>query len=368
MEILLLFAALLLAYSNGANDNFKGFATVWGSGSINYERASLWATVTTIAGAIAALYLAQGLVSSFSGRGLVPNALAGSTSFIFCVALAAGLTVLLATVLGFPISTTHAIIGGLVGAGLAAPGHDVNFDKLGQTFVLPLLVSPLLSAGAALALFAVVRRWLVPGKPANPLCVCEVPMERLEIAAVSGQIAASAAVGSRLMLGTEAACAPVRSATLARLSLAGVIDKLHYFSAASICFARGLNDTPKLAALLLAARYTGTATTFWIIALAMAAGGLLSARKVAVTMSKKIVVLSPAQGFAANLVTALLVIFASKLGLPVSTTHVSVGAISGAGFLTGTTDRPALLKIVLSWLITLPLAASIGGLAMHLTA
>ena len=117
MLLMLCLAALLLAYSNGANDNFKGFATIWGSGEADYDTALRLATIATVVGAIAALYIANGLVANFSGRGLVPNELAGTPRFIFAVALGAGVTVLLATRLGFPISTTHAIIGGLVGGG-----------------------------------------------------------------------------------------------------------------------------------------------------------------------------------------------------------------------------------------------------------
>ncbi len=117
MVVVLCLAALLLAYSNGANDNFKGFATIWGSGEADYSTALWFATVATVLGALAAVYIANGLVASFSGRGLVRDELAGSPQFIFAVAVGAGLTVILATRLGFPISTTHAIIGGLVGGG-----------------------------------------------------------------------------------------------------------------------------------------------------------------------------------------------------------------------------------------------------------
>ncbi len=76
--LILCFAAMLLAYSNGANDNFKGFATIWGSGEADYNSALRLATITTVIGAIAALYIANGLVANFSGRGLVPNQLAST--------------------------------------------------------------------------------------------------------------------------------------------------------------------------------------------------------------------------------------------------------------------------------------------------
>ena len=108
MAIFILIAGLFLSYTNGANDNFKGVATLFGSGTSNYNRALYWATLTTFLGSVAAVLLSKGLVASFSGKGLVPNALAQSPDFIFSVALGAALTVFLATLTGFPISTTHA--------------------------------------------------------------------------------------------------------------------------------------------------------------------------------------------------------------------------------------------------------------------
>ena len=139
------------------------------------------------------------------------------------------------------------------------------------------------------------------------------------------------------------------------------IRGLHFLSAATICFARAVNDTPKLAALLLAAKATGVEVSFWIVAAAMAVGGLLNGRRVAETMSKKIVPLAHEQGLVANLVTSGLLLSASSFGLPVSTTHVSVGSISGTGFVTGNLDQGELGKIVLSWVITLPLAALLAA-------
>lgn len=368
MEILLFLAAILLCYSNGANDNFKGFATVWGSGAADFESAKLFATIATVAGAITALYIAHDLVASFSGRGLVPNELAGTTSFVFSVTLGAGLTVMLATLLGFPISTTHAIIGGLVGAGLAAGlgsgsvTSSVNFTKLGQTFLLPLLLSPLISALSALSLFFVFRKLFIRSASADAgVCVCEPPVNPNGVgsAAMMNAIALP-------MIDSTVACAETGAMPIVTITKRSLLDKLHYASAASICFARGVNDTPKLVALLLAAKTVGLTASFWTVALAMAIGGWLNARKVATTMSKKIVPLSEAQGFTANIVTAALVIFASKLGLPVSTTHVSVGSISGVGFATGNIETRELTKIVLSWVITLPCAATIAAVAMLL--
>ena len=72
---LLFLATLFLAYSNGANDNFKGVATLFGSGTTNYKRAIAWATLTTLAGSVCSIFLADALVKNFSGKGLVPDAL-----------------------------------------------------------------------------------------------------------------------------------------------------------------------------------------------------------------------------------------------------------------------------------------------------
>ena len=188
------------------------------------------------------------------------------------------------------------------------------------------------------------------------ICVCE---EQPAHSAGAGTVAAPAT--AELRVGTTEACKKAGASELASVSALSGIRGLHFLSACTICFARAVNDTPKLAALLLAAKVTGVEVSFWIIAAAMAIGGLLNGRRVAETMSKKIVPLAHEQGLVANLVTSGLVLSASSFGLPVSTTHVSVGSISGTGFVTGKLDRGELGKIVLSWVITLPLAASFAA-------
>jgi PiT family inorganic phosphate transporter len=89
----------------------------------------------------------------------------------------------------------------------------------------------------------------------------------------------------------------------------------------------------------------------------MLLGGVFNARRVAETMSHKIVAITPVQGLSANLTTALLVIFASEFGMPVSTTHVSVGALFGIGLTGGKANTEVIASIALSWLLTLPCAA-----------
>jgi PiT family inorganic phosphate transporter len=126
-------------------------------------------------------------------------------------------------------------------------------------------------------------------------------------------------------------------------------------------FARGLNDTPKIAGLLLAASAFNICWGIAAIAMAMALGGWLNARRVAETMSHKITGMNPGQGFAANLSTAALVATASLHGLPVSTTHVSVGSLLGMGIVTGQTQWKPVLGILASWVINLPCAALLSA-------
>ena len=142
------------------------------------------------------------------------------------------------------------------------------------------------------------------------------------------------------------------------------LDGLHFLSAGAACFARALNDTPKIVAILLGAKVLGAHVSLGSVGLAMAIGGLIGARKVAETMSKKIVPLNAGQGFIANLTTAGLVIAASRFGLPVSTTHVATGSLVGIGAVTGTARWKMVLTIVLAWMTTLPVGAALGALGM----
>lgn len=145
------------------------------------------------------------------------------------------------------------------------------------------------------------------------------------------------------------------------LEAGAVLDGCHFLSTGAVGFARGLNDTPKIMALLVAESVLPLQGIVLLVAGAMALGGICNARKVAETMSLRITAMNPGQGFTANLVTAALVLTASVFGLPVSTTHVSVGALFGLGAATGTARRRTILTIVLAWVTTLPLAALLAA-------
>jgi inorganic phosphate transporter, PiT family len=363
-SILIFLAACFVAYSNGANDNFKGVATLFGSGTTNYRRAIRWATVTTLAGSICSMFLATSLVKSFSGKGLVPDRFVGAPEFTVAVALGAGMTVMLATLTGFPVSTTHGLTGALLGSGLMAVGAQVNIAVLGSSFFIPLLVSPVIAVMLGLTCYSVFHKVRVRvGKP-EELCVC---MGEMQVAAPALQgagaaLAITAPAPVSVSVDHTESCERVYGMNVFGVNLRKVLDGAHYISAGLVSFARGLNDTPKIVALLLAIKALSVSAGMELVACGMAVGGLLNARRVAETMSHKITPLNAGQGFTANFVTAVLVVFASRLGLPVSTTHVSVGAISGIGLVTGKVNKRVVSEIALSWLLTLPIAAVLGGM------
>jgi PiT family inorganic phosphate transporter len=363
---LLFLSVCFLAYANGANDNFKGVASLFGSGILNYRQAITWATLTTLAGSVAALFLAQSLLIKFSGKGLAPDALIHTLPFMIAVAGGAGMTVILATRFGFPVSTTHALLGAMAGSTLLATGGGISLAPLLNDFVMPLLLSPVLSLLLAGAVYWIwYRRSLRKPAGGDPMCVCIETADSQALAAADDvNIVLDSALVPSLSLDRQDACAERRAGVILGFDMQQLRDGLHFCSAGAVCFARGLNDTPKIAALLLLAPNVTEQGIILAVGLAMMAGGVLHARRVADTMSHKITAISHDQGLSANLVTAFLVIFASKLGMPVSTTHVSVGSLFGIGLVTGKANTGVIASIALSWLLTLPCAA-VSAMAIY---
>lgn len=306
LEFLFFAVVALLAFANGANDNFKGVATLWGGGDLTYRQSWLVANGATLLGALLAVYLGAEVAKTFSGKGVVTPDILASCTFAMAFAAGAAGTVLLATFLRYPISTTHSILGSLAGAGVALAMNDVNLAPLINKGAIPLLMSPLIAASATYILWK---------------------------------------VGSRFL--------PKSSPSLERLS-----KPLHIFSGSAVCFSRAVNDTPKIASIALIGGSSGMSTgmTYAAIGLVMTIGGLLFVRRIAEVMSQQITKMNAAEGLTGNLVTAFLVIIASKMGLAVSTTHVSVGALFGIGAENGKADKRKVIEIVLSWVLTLPIA------------
>lgn len=308
-------ATLFLAYAKGANDNFKGVATLFGSRTTSYQTAILWATLTTFAGALTSTFLTSKSVIKFSGQGILDDAIASRTEFHLAVVIATALTVLLATFLGLPVSTSHSLIGAVLGAALVAIGLKANFTVLGSSLIAPLFFSSILAIPLAAGTYSLVDY-----------------------------------INSRFHL------QPSQK----------IIDICHYISAGLINFARGFNHTYQLVTLVVIIDYFSIKGAMITIAMAMALGGLLNSQKVAETISIKITPMNSIQGLSANFVTSTLVIAASYFGLPVSTTHVAVGSIFGVGVMTNKVNKLVCWQIVLAWIFTLPIATIIGGITYRL--
>lgn len=368
LSFLLLCAVLFLAYANGANDTFKGVATLFGSRTADYRRALWWAMGTTFAGSCAAIFLSSGLVRAFSGTGLVPDVLTHDPRFLLAVGMGAALTVLLAAVTGRPISTTHALTGALVGTGLSAAGA-VNLGRLGQGFFAPLLFSPLVSLAMTGVLYPCLRSLRLRLGVEREMCLCLDGGAMEPIAVHPDGSAVLRSTGLRLSVGQLQACVQRYHGRVFGIDAQRMLDRLHVLSAGAVSFARGVNDAPKIVALLVAASTLNLprAEALILVGMAMAAGGLLSARRVALTMSKRITAMNHGQGCTANLVTAFLVLIASPWGLPVSTTHVACGSLFGLGAVTRQGHWGTVRSILLAWVVTLPVAATTAALLYRLS-
>jgi len=356
MEIVVLAFAALLAFANGANDNSKGVATLVGYGAAGPRTALAWAAVTTAMGAAVGAAIGGRLVKVFrasfigGGEGLSPE-------FFAAVLVGAFTWVLFATRSGLPVSTTHSILGGLVGAGLVEVGMtQIGWAALAQRSLLPLLTSPL----AAMALV------LLTGRPLarlvariEPTYVCAVQTTE----ALSPDGAAVASPRIALITGETRTCA-VHSPS-ATVSGRSAVRTLHWGTSGMVGLARGWNDTPKIAALAMIAMPPSASSVgaFALVAVAMALGGLVAGRRVLSTLADKITPLPLGESLASSGVSAVLVALASWLGLPVSTTHVTTGGIVGAGVARSArgVHWPVVRDVALSWVITLPAAAFIAA-------
>jgi len=334
MLVVIVFLVALLAFANGANDNGKGVATLVGFGAASVRQALAWALITTAAGAVLSFWFAGGLIKSFSA-GLFADGTPVGGPFFAAVLIGAIGWVAFATYTGMPVSTTHAITGGLVGAGLTAfSSSQIRWQELGTKVGVPLAVSPVLSTVLvyvlALPVAAIARRSRIPAEPVDP---------------ISGEPMKSGFFGTAL----------------------------HWATSGLVGFARGWNDAPKIAALTMGALTTSgvanaMAIAFAVVTFSMALGGILAGRRVLEMMATKLTPLPLAESLTASTTTAALVSAASWAGLPVSTTHVSTGAIIGAGL----ANDPKEVKwgkvrdIVVSWLVTLPVAAMIAAAAKWL--
>jgi inorganic phosphate transporter, PiT family len=360
MALVLVLLTLGLAFANGANDVSKGIATLVGSGATRYRAAVTWGSLWTVAGGLTAAFLSQGLVATFSGKGLLLKPPGGS-AFLLSVACGAVGWLLFANATGLPVSTTHALTGALCGAGITAAGlSGVAWSGVARKVALPLALSPVISLVLMLILAPIA---LPVFRRAHRFCVCVERREPLPAAAGTALASPLPALGL-------VAASDCPSETLARV---GLLDSLHWTSAGATSFFRGLNDTPKILALGLAA--TGgfglSAFGFYaLVAVAMGLGSVLGGFRVTETLARKVTRISHDDGLLANLTTSALVGAASLWAFPVSTTHVSSGAIIGIGAESKESrlQWKTVREILLAWVVTLPAAALVAALAFRLLA
>ncbi|MBI3296643.1 MAG: inorganic phosphate transporter [Elusimicrobia bacterium] len=307
-------AAAALAFANGANDISKSIATLVGSGESDYRKAVLVTSLAVAAGGVLASAWAVKMILLFTKGMLSPQV---QLNQAFALAILGGAVgwVLLAARFGMPVSTTHAIVGATVLTGVYAFGFDqVLWSSVGRKVALPLLLSPFVAFGGAWLSFRFLH-WL-----------CR-----------------------------EQYCLNCHWA--------------HWASALASGFARGLNDTPKIAGLgfffyaVLDPSVTVAPRWFFLVlAAANAVGGIVMGLKVTETLAHKVTKMDHLEGFAANLATTALVVGTALQGFPVSTTHVSSSAIIGIGLRGGKggLNLATVGQIALAWLVTIPTAGALG--------
>jgi PiT family inorganic phosphate transporter len=359
MALLPVLLAVAVAFSNGANDVSKGVATLVGGGLASERRALLWGTIWTVLGAATAASVSRELLEVFTGKGLLstlPTTLAWPTA----VALGAAAWLAIATRAGLPVSTTHALVGAIVGAGLVAGGVEgIRWPLLFRNVALPLLLSPVLSLvlmlGSLPPIGALCRR--LAG-----YCVC---LERVVLDPAPAGPAVAWPAPRALHVVLREPCPP---RVLTRMNL---LDPLHWLTAGLTCFVRGLNDAPKVVALGLgagAAAGLGAGPLAALVATAMGAGSALAGRRVTGTLARRITPMSGPEALTANAATAVLVGLAAASGMPVSTTHVSTGCVLGLGLHRRSVRWRLAGEILLAWVVTLPasgLLAALGFAALR---
>ena len=399
-ESLLTFLTLLtgfyMAWNIGANDVANAMGTSVGSKALTLRRAVLLAALLEFSGAL----FVGGHVSQTIQHGIVrPEVFAAEPMhFVYGMLgslLATGILLQIASWLALPVSTTHAIVGAVFGFGLIAGGPEaIHWSAMGR-ISLSWIVSPILSGAAAYLLFRSVQRGIF--EAANPVLAtqrlapvfvfCCFALVIWSFLSDFLNVSLIWAISLSCLFGALASVVSIGLLQEAPLSIAGGPSKSHTFgvekifaglqilSACLVAFAHGANDVanaigPMSAVLQIlkeGAIHTRAATPVWLLMLG-GAGIILGLAtwgwRVIETIGKKITELTPSRGFCAEFGAAATILIASKLGLPISTTHALVGAVFGVGLVRGmkALNLGTLKEIMISWIVTIPLCAllSIG--------
>jgi PiT family inorganic phosphate transporter len=370
---------IYLTWGIGANDVANAMGTTVGSGAITVKQAIIIAAIFEFAGA----FIAGGSVTKTIRKGIInPESIVDSPEILLfgmlAAMLAAAIWLMIASWQGWPVSTTHTIIGGLVGFAVVAIGIDaVNWGKIGH-IVASWLVSPLIGGGLAFVLMVSIQRLILrterPFENAQkwgPMYVFLVgwivslvtmfkglkhlkldfgPVTTLIISVIFGLLLAY--VGKRM---------------INRIQLDKEADQEFHYASVEKAFAPMMIFTAcamAFASLVKSGGEVGqsTALPLWILALGgigIVFGLVTLGYRVMRTIGNDITDLTPTRGYCATLAAAITVVLASKTGLPVSTTQIAVGAVMGVGFTSGlaAVDMRVVGGVVISWFITLPAGA-----------
>ena len=387
--------AFYMAWAIGANDVANAMGTSVGSGALTVGGAIIVAAIFEFAGA----FLAGGHVTDTVRKGMLDMSLIGREQLIYgmMASLASAGTLLIgATRFGMPISTTHSIVGAIVGFGAVAIGIDaVNWPKVLQ-ISLSWITSPLLAGVIAFAIFHLIRSTIL--NKSNPvhqirkygpaffffvffiigLVTLFKGLKHINLDLdLMEALAGSIALG---LIGAGIGAFFIRRVRIGEADPDHRFDQverifvvLQILTACAIAFAHGSNDVANaigpLAAIVNAVENVDLTAKAPVAPWMLAIGGLgiviglaTWGYRVMETVGKKITELTPSRGFAAQLAAASTIVLASRLGIPISTTHTLVGAVLGVGLARGITalDLRVVGNILASWIATLPIAAALS--------
>ena len=394
-----------MCWGIGANDVANAMGTSVGSGAITVKQAILIAAIFEFAGA----FIAGGSVTSTIRKGIIdPTSIAGSPELLvygmLAALLAAAIWLMIASSKGWPVSTTHTIVGAIVGFAVAGIGVDaVNWGKI-SSIVASWLVSPLIGGTIALLLMMSIRKLILntddpfqKAKKWGPMYVFLVGWIvslvtffkglkhlKLDFSVTESFIAATvfgifvAIIGKVLINRVQVDEEADKDYHFA--SVEKVFTPMMIFTACAMAFAHGSNDVANgigpLAAVVSIINSGGevaqkASLPIWILLLGGAGiviGLATMGYRVMQTIGTKITELTPTRGYCATLAAATTVVLASKTGLPVSTTHIAVGAVMGVGLARGigAIDLRVLGNIIISWVVTLPAGAILAALFFFL--
>jgi inorganic phosphate transporter, PiT family len=386
---------IFMAWGIGANDVANAMATSVGSRALTIKQAILVAAVFEFLGAV----LAGGAVTSTIRKGIVDASLLSDTPELLVYGmlaslLAAGTWLLIASRNGWPVSTTHSIVGAIVGFAAVGIGIDaVQWGKVG-TIVMSWVISPLTAGFIAYLIFASVQ-WLILTQPDPlerarryvPIYIFFAAFTITLVTILKGltHVGLEISMGKSYLLATVIAVviALIGKVAIARIKPDPKAEKKQHFhtvervfailmivTACSMAFAHGSNDVANaigpLAAVISIAQsgVIGAKSTIPLWVLVLGGGGIVIGlatygRHVIATVGEKITQLTPSRGFAAELAAATTIVIASGTGIPISTTHTLVGAVLGVGLARGidAIDLRVVGRIFVSWAVTIPAGA-----------